>query len=356
MTIGVAAQQGAGLWSVTGRHETAPRGNACVPVHVEGGTTDQVERVLRERLGVECDALQVAPGLPRASVTVLADGQVSAFQLRFSAATECLGGWRDHALVLLLAPEGWRGAQCDNHVLQDDEVLLLASARECWRLQPAGARIAGVAVTPEAIAPSVPGTAARGQRLPGHRSLRILRMPRPFLDDLYGALLPALDRAADRHAPPLSTEEWEGLRSRWVAAVGRAALQEEAPTAAGRPAASYRRFLIRTREMIQGGEHVAPSVGDLCESLHVSPRTLQYAFQKSLGISVAAYVRSVRLDRVRRALVAPGQEAPRISEVAARWGFWHPSQFSRLYFRQFGELPSETVAQARGRAPGFPMS
>jgi AraC family ethanolamine operon transcriptional activator len=37
----------------------------------------------------------------------------------------------------------------------------------------------------------------------------------------------------------------------------------------------------------------------------------------------------------------------RIGDVAARWGFWHFSQFSADYRRMFGELPSETLRGAR---------
>ncbi|MEH0069273.1 helix-turn-helix domain-containing protein [Pannonibacter sp. Pt2-lr] len=59
-------------------------------------------------------------------------------------------------------------------------------------------------------------------------------------------------------------------------------------------------------------------------------------------------LKSVRLGKVREALVAARKEARRetIGDIAARQGFWHWSHFSRDYKAQFGELPSETLGNA----------
>jgi len=39
--------------------------------------------------------------------------------------------------------------------------------------------------------------------------------------------------------------------------------------------------------------------------------------------------------------------AERVADVAARWGFWHPSPFSVDYRTMSGERPSETVRRER---------
>jgi len=36
-----------------------------------------------------------------------------------------------------------------------------------------------------------------------------------------------------------------------------------------------------------------------------------------------------------------------LSDIAARWGFWHLSHFAADYKSMFGELPSETLNAAR---------
>lgn len=343
-----AAPRGAVPGESAGRRERERRADACSAVHVRGGTPAEVERILLERLGVECATLQIARGESSACADILTDGSVSLFRLCFSAATEFLGRWRPGSVLLLSADTGWQGAHWDNHVLRDDEVLLLAPASECWRLQPAKARVTGIALSPEA-GRALLAERAPGVQSPGFEAARAGRVHCTSPGVLPDVFVSVLDRLGDDDAGPVPVAEWESVRARCLDVLRDVLRQSEPRSPVGRPVASYRRLIIRTREMIQYGEQVSPTVADLCESLHVSPRTLQYAFQKSLGISVAAYVRSVRLDRVRRALSDPTREVPRISDVATRWGFWHPSQFSRLYFRQFGELPSETLAQTRRR-------
>jgi AraC family ethanolamine operon transcriptional activator len=82
----------------------------------------------------------------------------------------------------------------------------------------------------------------------------------------------------------------------------------------------------------------------LCERLHVSRRTLQYAFEAETDMGPNAYLRTLRLNGARRAL--RGGEAASVHEAAAACGFWNLSQFAHDYRYQFGERPSETLARA----------
>jgi AraC family ethanolamine operon transcriptional activator len=100
------------------------------------------------------------------------------------------------------------------------------------------------------------------------------------------------------------------------------------------------------REVVEESPDCPLSVAELCARFHASRRTLQYAFEDTLGVNPSAYIRAVRLDHVRRELRGSGS----VTEVATRWGFWHFGNFSNEYRGQFGELPSETWrrGQARG--------
>ncbi len=84
------------------------------------------------------------------------------------------------------------------------------------------------------------------------------------------------------------------------------------------------------------------SITELCELTHVSRRTLQYSFESILGISPLQFLRTTRLNQVRRALNVRQPDLS-IAMIAANWGFWHPGQFARDYKALFGENPSETV-------------
>lgn len=78
----------------------------------------------------------------------------------------------------------------------------------------------------------------------------------------------------------------------------------------------------------------------LAQRAGIAERTLQLAFRKSLGMTPAAYVRTVRLDRAHEDLLALPDQS--ISDIAVRWGFFHPSRFASQYRDRFGELPSQT--------------
>lgn len=75
----------------------------------------------------------------------------------------------------------------------------------------------------------------------------------------------------------------------------------------------------------------------------MSIRSLQVTFQQELGMSPMAYLRRLRLDRVRTELLRCGGLDVRVTDIAMRWGFFHPSRFAQQYREQFGELPSDTL-------------
>jgi len=82
-------------------------------------------------------------------------------------------------------------------------------------------------------------------------------------------------------------------------------------------------------------------IGDVCQALRVSRRTLQFSFQEVLGINPVAWLRLLRLSGARKAL--QNHQDLHVRDVLARWGFWHPSRFSSEYRQMFLELPSETL-------------
>jgi AraC family ethanolamine operon transcriptional activator len=86
------------------------------------------------------------------------------------------------------------------------------------------------------------------------------------------------------------------------------------------------------------------SVEELCRTLGISRRALQYSFQETLGLKPATYLRAVRMNGARRAI----RDARSVAEAATLWGFWHFGRFARDYRTMFGELPSETFRRYHG--------
>lgn len=98
----------------------------------------------------------------------------------------------------------------------------------------------------------------------------------------------------------------------------------------------------RAREYIHAHADKKVGLADIATAAGCGYRGVQRGFVDAYGISPMAYLRAVRLKRV-RALLLMGQGESVICDVAKKWGFTHMGRFAQAYCREFGELPSETV-------------
>lgn len=99
----------------------------------------------------------------------------------------------------------------------------------------------------------------------------------------------------------------------------------------------------RARDHIHAHAHETIGVAEIAAAARCGYRTVQNAFNDAYGMSPMAYLRLIRLKRVRSALLAGDPELGTIAEIARSWGFGHMGRFADIYRRRFGELPSETV-------------
>lgn len=104
------------------------------------------------------------------------------------------------------------------------------------------------------------------------------------------------------------------------------------------------RAVARVVELIESDPAKDWRVAELAEHAGVAPRTLQESFQRELDLTPMEQVRRTRLDRARRDLTAADPTSSSVTEVAARWGFFHLGRFSQRYRETFQELPSQTLA------------
>ena len=103
------------------------------------------------------------------------------------------------------------------------------------------------------------------------------------------------------------------------------------------------RLLARRAEEYIRGQIDAPiTLSDICDWVGASERSLHLGFLEEFGISPMAYLKVLRLNRVRRQLrdAAPGIS---VTDVAMRAGFSHLGRFATDYGRFFGERPSATL-------------
>jgi AraC family ethanolamine operon transcriptional activator len=115
-----------------------------------------------------------------------------------------------------------------------------------------------------------------------------------------------------------------------------------------------RDFLNRER-IARRVEHFArarlddpPSIRDLCAATACTERSLHHAFLESFGMPPARYLRILRLNAARRALLSG--HAGSVTAAATDFGFFHFGRFAQDYRGLFGETPSEMMRRVRGVA------
>jgi len=114
-----------------------------------------------------------------------------------------------------------------------------------------------------------------------------------------------------------------------------------------RSPSSTRSFIVEKCHRLATTEMIdVPSVIDLCQRLQVSRRTVQNSFRSVAETTPLNYLRSVRLNGVRRTLMSTRASELSIGDAAAQWGFYHLSHFAAEYQELFAQLPSHTTRAA----------
>lgn len=118
------------------------------------------------------------------------------------------------------------------------------------------------------------------------------------------------------------------------------------PREAGRP-----RHVQRAIDYVENHVEDGITVGDIARAACVSVRALEEGFRKYCDTTPLVYLREVRLDRVRKALMNLPLHGESVTDIAHRYGFVHLGRFSAYYKARFGETPSQTAGRG-GRARG----
>lgn len=158
------------------------------------------------------------------------------------------------------------------------------------------------------------------------------------LRDLQLAVLDQACALAARASDPQALRQLrDEILIEWIETLPAQVDTSELPTLERR-----KRLVDKACELMLAHADEPLSILEVCSQVGTSRRKLNYCFQDVLGTTPVKYLRSMRLNGVRRALrlAEPGMT---VQDVASRWGFWHLSQFAQDYKRLFGELPSATL-------------
>ncbi|MFB8367421.1 AraC family transcriptional regulator [Streptomyces sp. NPDC055929] len=192
--------------------------------------------------------------------------------------------------------------------------------------------VAGVGVDiPKALLPVPP---AEVQRLLG-RGLPVRQGPGALLADF----LTGLDRQA-QHLRPSDAPRLGTVLLDLVSALFAHTLEAEADL----PPETRQAVLVRqVRGFVHRNLHDPElTPGAIAAAHHVSLSHLHRVFSgQSQGETLAAWIRVQRLERARHDLADPAQRTVPIHEVAARWGIYRASDFTRSFRAAYGVSPSE---------------
>ncbi|MEH6584143.1 MAG: helix-turn-helix domain-containing protein [Halioglobus sp.] len=83
---------------------------------------------------------------------------------------------------------------------------------------------------------------------------------------------------------------------------------------------------------------------ELCTLADCSQRWLEQSFKARFGVTPKAYVKYLRLARLRQDLLgSSSEENQTVFDLASAYGFWHMGQLAADYRKVYGELPSATL-------------
>ncbi|WP_216207216.1 helix-turn-helix domain-containing protein [Amycolatopsis aidingensis] len=86
------------------------------------------------------------------------------------------------------------------------------------------------------------------------------------------------------------------------------------------------------------------SVADIAAAANVTIRALQYAFRRWHNTTPTGYLRLVRLRHAHQELLAADPTAgATVTQIAARWGFFHQGRFAQHHREVYGETPYRSL-------------
>jgi AraC family ethanolamine operon transcriptional activator len=103
------------------------------------------------------------------------------------------------------------------------------------------------------------------------------------------------------------------------------------------------KIVAQVEDYVRDRADRVPELADICSDLGLSRRTLDQAFQDTVGIGTKSYLRLMRLSAARRALIESGPSQENAVRIACEHGFPDFERFSETYRQFFGELPMQTT-------------
>lgn len=237
-------------------------------------------------------------------------------------------------LVMVVPMDGIGSARINGQEIGQAIVIVKGEAN-CTVYEPEGRLVAILAIRPDA---------ATANWLSFDDGWMLLRLSADRLAQLQLHLRSLLEGAARHPAAIRSDEASQAAQDSLLGAFAAALKAGEIDRSEAR--ARYKEIVDHIERSVRASQTTDFYCTALAAELGVSVRTMSSAVHAVCGTSPLRYSQLQRLWAVRHQLRngAPGLT---VRASAFAHGFWHMGDFSRIYQSVIGELPSQTLANAR---------
>ncbi|MND88608.1 transcriptional regulator EutR [compost metagenome] len=102
------------------------------------------------------------------------------------------------------------------------------------------------------------------------------------------------------------------------------------------------KYIERAEQYMREYLRLSPTIAEVAQSVGISIRSLSNGFKKYRQCTPAEMMRNLRLELVRKELLA-ATEQQTVTEIAIACGYLNLGDFSRVYRQKYNELPSQTL-------------
>lgn len=262
-------------------------------------------------------------------------------------------GWGEipKGFVSAIVVLGLEGEACFDGIPLEPDMLIVQHPGSAFEGGAAGHySYAALEVPAEAFAEHAESVAGGEPQVFEGRSATAYRLPpedAARAKCLASELATLAQREADDPASRPLTVDLDRMYEAWMAVVAAATTGETLTDDPPHSGFDRHRAFRRAEEYLRSHLMDPVYMVELCKAAGASERSLQYVFRERVGMSPMAYLRVLRLHRLREDLRrVDGGARGRVVRGAVRWNLGHLGRAASDYRGLFGETPSETLTRA----------
>jgi AraC-like DNA-binding protein len=100
-------------------------------------------------------------------------------------------------------------------------------------------------------------------------------------------------------------------------------------------------------DYIEKNKHRSISVDELSTAAKCSRRSLENSFHLAFGLGPNKYISHRRMHAIRKALETNVDPGKTVTDIAADFGYYNLSYFTKLYREKYGETPAQTLNKTK---------